>query len=186
MSRFHRLLKFHLKRGINTHLQSLEIDPLLSEEVGVSTMPVSVDSANTEKVRAYGSELNALAVVSGLGAVRQDIAGQRVVEVSSEYLIIPSMAQFQPRTIYVDDSFLVEQLQSARLIESLHQLWGQNTVLALTLREARVAFPNKDKAKLQKARNYLIAERARAGPGSQLIVRQIEALLTLIDKELGN
>ena len=64
--KINRILKFHLNRGIKTHLQSLEIETA-PPEVGITEMPVEIETANPEKVRAYGRELNALAVVGGMG-----------------------------------------------------------------------------------------------------------------------
>ncbi len=181
--KLNRTLKFHLKRGINAHLQSLETKAM-PPDVGVSSLPVEIEAGNTEQVRAYGTELNALAMVSGMAFV-SCTPDQGGVDVSSEYLIIPAVAQFQPSTLYVDDFFQLKEVQSSRLFERLHALWGQNTVLALSLAEAGRALESGDRKGLERALDYLDAEKKQAGPGSDVLVRHINALTAIIEEELG-
>jgi hypothetical protein len=179
--RINRTLKFHLKRGINTHLQSLETDTT-TPEVGITTMPVEIETGNTEQIRAYGKELNALAVVSGMGFV-DDSADGGAVNVSSEYVIIPAISKFQPNSIYVDDHFPLKA-QASRLFERLHRLWGQNTVLALSLVEIKKALKNDDRSGLERALDYLNAEKKQVGPNNDALVKHIDALMTIIKEDL--
>ena len=181
--KMNRTLKFHLKRGINAHLQSLETEPM-PPDVGIASIPVEVEAGNTEQARAYGAELNALAMVSGMAFV-SDAVSEGGVDVSSEYLIIPAVDEFQPNTMYVDDSFPLQDVQSSRLFERLHRLWGQNTVLALSLLEAGKALEHGDRGGLERALEYLEAEKRQAGPGSDVLVRHIDALTAIIEEELG-
>lgn len=177
---FHRLFSFHLKRGINTHLQSLGVDAALLD-VSVVNMPVKVDAGNTEQVRAYGLALNALGIISGFG-LQSDT---QELGVSSQYILIPTMADFRLPTLYVDDNFQSGELHSTRLFERLNTLWGQNTVLALSLREIQTSLGNNDMTGLHLARQYLMAEKRRAGPDSTLLVSHIDALVKWIDRRLG-
>jgi hypothetical protein len=180
--RINRTLKFHLKRGINSHLQSLETDTA-PPDVGITTMPVDIETGNTEQVRAYGKELNALAIVGGMGFVH-DSADDAAVDVSSEYVIIPAVSKFQPNAIYVDDHFPLKKLQSSLLFERLHKLWGQNTVVALSLVEVKKALENGDRTGLERALDYLNAEKKQVGPDSDALVKYIDALTTIIKEEL--
>lgn len=177
-----RRLPFHLKRGINTHLQSLQVDNP-PEAIGIERMPVNVSATNTEKVRDYGVALNALAIVSGQGG----IAEGTTVEVASEYLIIPDLPGVQLQSFYVDDRFPENTLRSGKLFERLQALWGGNTVLAvavLDINQAIAAQP-KDASALQRTRAYLLAQRRQLGPADGAVVAQINALLALIDEELA-
>jgi len=180
-----RRLPFHLKRGINTHLQSLQVeDP--PEGIGVEQMPVPVSATNTEKVRDYGVALNALAVVSGQGGVMPAPADGGTIEVASEFLIIPELPGVQLQTFYVDDSFPEDALRSGRLFERLQALWGGNTVLAvavLEINQALAAQP-KDTPALERTRAYLLAERRQLGPDNAAIVKQLNTLLARIEEEL--
>ena len=180
-----RRLPFHLKRGINTHLQSLQVeDP--PQGIGVEQMPMPVSATNTEKVRDYGVALNALAVVSGQGGIMPTPADGGTVEVASEFLIIPELPGVQLQTFYVDDSFPEDALRSGRLFERLQALWGGNTVLAvavLEINQALAAQP-RDSSALKRTRAYLIAERRQLGPANAAVVKQINTLLARIEQEL--
>ncbi len=184
-ARFHRLFARHLKRGIVTHLQALDLESLPGD-VGVATVPLPLDVADTERVRLVGNALNALAMVSGFGSLASGAAGD-AIEISSEYLIIPSLPTYTPRTLYVDERLPADCLRSGQLFQGLDQLWGRNTALALALLEARQALQGAggmDRAALGRARSLLIAERAQAGSESDALVRQLTALVEVLDGEL--
>jgi hypothetical protein len=171
-------LMFNIKRGINSHLTSMNLP-----SISIARFPVSVDTFNTEQVRAYGTELNALAIVSGFGSVASSDQDSSV-NVASEYVIIPSAISYTPNTLYVDDQFSRVDLQSTRLFERLQKLWGQNTVLAMSLLEARRAKLTGDKAGLQRALDYVQAEKRLAGPESAELVHEMDAFITALKKEL--
>lgn len=184
-STLNRRLPFHLKRGINTHLQSLQVeDP--PQDIGVEQLPLQVSATNTEKVRDYGVALNALAVVSGQGGIIPTPSEGKRVEVASEFLIIPELPGVQLQTFYVDDSFPEHALRSGRLFERLQALWGGNTVLAVAVLETNqaLAAQPKDIPALERTRAYLLAERRQLGPGNAAVVKQINILLARIEQEL--
>ena len=177
-----RRLPFHLKRGINTHLQSLQVDEP-PEGIGIEKMPVQINATNTEKVRNYGVALNALAIVSGQGGVAEGAT----VEVASEYLIIPELPGVQLQSFYVDDRFPEDTLRSGKLFERLQAIWGGNTVLAVAVLDISqaIATQPKDASSLERTRAYLLAQRRQLGPADATVVTQINALLARIDQELA-
>ena len=177
-------LKFHLKRGIVTHLQAVAAGSGL-DDVEVELMPVDVGELAGERLRAYANALNALAILRGITSVDSS-AGAPTVLVESEFLIIPDLPQFRPATLYVDDTLPADSLRgSARLFEQLSKLWGSSTSLALAVREAEKSLRSGDKRGLEQARTLLAAEKAQAPAGGAAIVGQIDALLLVVDRELG-
>lgn len=175
-----RILKFHLNRGIKTHLQSLETDTA-TPKVGISEMPVEIETENTEKVRTYGRELNALAVVGGMGF---DSAEGDAVDVVSEYVIIPEVSKFTLPSILFDDKFTLKELKSSRMFERLHKLWGPYTVLALSLVEVKKALKSGDNTGFERALDYLNAEKKQVGPHNGALVKYIDALMAIVKEEL--
>jgi len=180
LKRFNRTFTFHLKRGINTHLQSLEMD-VTPSDIGVVDMPINIGTGNTERVRAYGVALNALGVVS-LDMLQAD--DTQSLAVVSGYVVIPSGPDAPLNTLYVDDYFKAGELHSTRLFERLNDLWGINTVLALSLRNIQAYLSDNDDNHLQVARQYLMAEKKLAGPNSGRLVRDIDKLVNWIDERL--
>ncbi len=170
-----------LKRRIQTHLQELNLDVALGD-VGLRSLPGQLGAADTEKIRACGGAVNALAVAAG--RVTPIDAGADVV-VESEYVIIPALARYRPGSLSIDDRLPVGELTASGLSRRLHSLWGRSTLLALAIAEARDALTAHDSGRLEKARAWLIAERAQAGPGSETLMQSISELLRLIDAELA-
>jgi hypothetical protein len=174
-------LAFQLRRGINTHLQSLDPSPA---DIGLEMLPAKIQGEGVS-ARAYGVQLNALAVVDGM--VTKEVNEKSVAEqlqVSSEFEIIPSLPSFQPNTVWVDDSLDAASLQSTKLYELLNREWGRNATLAVSVLEAKHALEAGDRAALQKVRHYLIAERADLGPEAAPAAHQIGQLLALIEQAL--
>lgn len=179
-------LPFHLKRGIITHIQALQLSNPPAD-VALDGLPPGVDSADYDRVREFGIENDALAVIRGEGALIRD--NGHALELTSEFLILPSLPDFRAGSLYVDDRISQEDMSPTRLSGSLREAWGANTVLAIALQETQDAFGEKDaaarKQRFQRARNYLFAEKRRAGPGSDILVRQIESLLTIVEQEMA-
>ncbi len=179
-SGFNDRLLLTLKRRILTYLQelNLEVEP---PEVGLRAMPERVAAADTEKIRSYGSALNALAVAAGTVTPTEQDAE---VWVESEFVIIPSLQQFEPGSLQIDDRVPAAGLSARQLAGRLHTLWGRGTLLALAIAEARDALEKRDVERLERARAWLIAERAQSGPGNEVLMHRIEELLRMIDSEL--
>lgn len=177
---FMKILNFNIRRGISTHLQSLELDEI-PEDISIQALPIELDQANAEKLRIIGTELNALALVGGLGAAGQDEGTQSVTQLSSEYIIIPKLNGFNPGTLYIDDRLLGNPLNATTLYKGMDVLWGRNTVLAISALETRQGLLLKDTAKLDLARSYLVAERSEIGSDNTLLLRKINKLIAFID-----
>jgi hypothetical protein len=169
-----------LKRRIQTHLQELNLDVALGD-VGLRALPGSLAASDTERIRACGGTVNALAVAAG--RVTPVDRGRDVV-VESEYVIIPALARYRPTSLSIDDRLPMGELTASALSRRLHSLWGRSTLLALAIVEARDALAARDSARLEKARAWLVAERAQAGPGSETLMPSIGELLKLIDADL--
>jgi len=179
-------LPFHLRRGIITHIQALQI-PNPPADVALDRLPPGIDGADYESVKEFGMQNDALAVIRGEGAL---IPGNgHALELTSEFLILPSLPDFRAGSLYVDDRISQADMSPARLSGSLREAWGANTVLAIALQETQDAVREKDaairKQRLQRARGYLVAEKRRAGAGSDILVRQIDSLLTVVDREIA-
>ncbi|HEY7924491.1 MAG TPA: carboxypeptidase-like regulatory domain-containing protein [Vicinamibacteria bacterium] len=170
-----------LKRRIQTHLQELNLDVALGD-VGLRSLPGQLGAADTEKIRACGGAVNALAVAAGRVT---PIDRGADVAVESEFVIIPALARYRPGSLSIDDRLPVGELTASALSRRLHSLWGRSTLLALAIAEARDALTAHDNGRLEKARAWLTAERAQAGPGSETLMQSISELLRLIDAELA-
>jgi hypothetical protein len=179
---FNDRLLLTLKRRIQTHLQELNVDARIGE-VGLRSLPEKLTAADTERIRACGGALNALAVAAG-SVITPSGAGSEL-EVESEYVIIPSLPRFRPGSLSIDDRIPREGLTAAQLGRRLDTLWGRGTLLALAVVEARDALAAGDRARLEKARSWLVAERAQTGAGNETLVQSIAELLRLIDQELA-
>jgi hypothetical protein len=142
-----------------------------------------LESAGTDKGRAVGMELNALAVIGGR-IFGQETDEKAPLEVTSEFAIIPVAGPFLPWTLFVDDRLPRNMLQSSGLYKRLNKIWGGNTVLALSVLEVRQAIEKNDRLALNRARNYLLAEKKEAGPEDVSLVQQIDALLGFIESKL--
>ena len=177
---FNDRLLLTLKRRIQTHLQELNVEAGVGD-VGLRSLPEKLAAADTERIRACGGTLNALAVAAG--TVTPSGSGAEL-EVESEYVIIPSLPSFRPGSLSIDDRIPLEGLTAAQLGRRLDTLWGRGTLLALAVVEARDALAARDRPRLEKARSWLVAERAQTGAGNETLMHSIAELLRLIDKEL--
>jgi hypothetical protein len=176
---FNDRLLLTLKRRIQTHLQELNVESGVAD-VGLRSLPEKVAAADTETIRACGGSLNALAVAAGTVTP----AGSEV-EVESEYVIIPTLPRFRPGSLSIDDRIPLEGLSASALGRRLDALWGRGTLLALAVAEARDALAAHDTPRLERARSWLVAERAQTGRGNETLVQSIAELLRHIDEELG-
>jgi hypothetical protein len=176
---FNDRLLLTLKRRIQTHLQELNVESGVAD-VGLRSLPEKVAAADTETIRACGGTLNALAVAAGTVTP----SGSEM-QVESEYVIIPTLARFRPGSLSIDDRIPAEGLSAAQLGRRLDALWGRGTLLALAAAEARDALAAHDKARLERARSWLVAERAQTGRGNETLMQSIADLLRPIDEELA-
>ena len=142
-----------------------------------------------DRLRAYGSYLNALGVISGYGAVEPVSGGARSLGVSSTFLVVPQLEGGGAPVLYVDDDIPADRLASPRLYQHLSKLWGRSTVLALALSEFDRAKGKGDrpgdKDALKRIAKYLQAERANAGPGDEALASEVKSLLDAVGKELA-
>jgi hypothetical protein len=175
---FNDRLLLTLKRRIETHLQELNVDSGVAE-VGLRSLPEKVAAADTEAIRACGGTLNALAVAAGTVTP----SGSEM-EVESEYVIIPTLPRYRPGSLSIDDRIPAEGLSATQLGRRLDALWGRGTLLALAAAEARDALAAHDRSRLERARSWLVAERAQTGRGNETLVQSIAELLRHIDEEL--
>jgi hypothetical protein len=178
---FNDRLLLTLKRRIQTHLQELNLEAGTAE-VGLRSLPEKVAAADTETIRACGGVLNALAVAAG--TVTPSAAGSEIT-VESEYVIIPSLPSFRPGSLSIDDRIPLEGLTASGLGRRLDALWGRGTLLALAVVEAKNALAARDKVRLERARSWLVAERAQTGPGNETLLQSIAELVRLIDQDLA-
>jgi hypothetical protein len=175
-------LRANLERAIVTHVQS---SGLISTGGRMALVMLPIEPGkDAARLKMYGAQLSALAVISGFGAL-EEVGGRSQVVMSSTYVVVPQVPSLDSPIIYVDDVLPPEQLGSPRLWERLSKLWGRSTVVALGMREFREAQASGDRERLQKIRAYLVGERASAGPGNEQFLVQLNALIALVDKELA-
>jgi hypothetical protein len=175
-------LRANLERVIVTHVQASTVGG--SPSLSLKLLPVE-RAGDVDRLRAYGTYLNALGVITGYGAVEPSAGGARSLVVSSTFLVVPQAEAVGAPVLYVDDDMPADSLASPRLYKRLSKLWGRSTVLALGISEFGKAKAARDKDALARIRKYLQAERAAAGPGDEALVSQLNALVEAVDKELA-
>lgn len=176
-------LKTSLKRAISTNLQALPSGGSLPD-IGLVQLTAPVEATHVEHVVSLGRRLNALGMISGEVSLETNLEGKATIDVSSQYQIIPAIDVLRPATVYVDDSFPPERINSVRLVEHISNQWGAYTVVALALRELEQLPPDADRKELQRIRRYLIAQRSQCGPEDRAIVNQIELLIDYLDEQI--
>lgn len=178
-------LRWNLERLIVSHVQAA-----VSGEAGAVSLTLlpALRVNDTNHVRAYGSYLRALGVITGQGAVESQSGGGPALEVSSAFLVIPRSPAISVPALYVDDSVPADRVDSPRLYRHLSELWGRSAVLALGVKELSAALQDRDPASrresLKRIRGYLQAERSNAGPGNDALVSQLQSVIAVIDGEL--
>ncbi len=171
---FNDLIAFNLDMAINTHLQTIS-----DHEIYVELLPA--DLANRgNRTELYGKELNALALISGIG--RNQPNGD--LSISSKFRIVPGRSG----VIYVLDQFPKALVAQAALSDKMNKLWGDSTFLSITIRQVEQASAGAsvDTNKLQQAKSSLLDFKRDLPKGSQNLVRKIDALLNRINEGLGS
>jgi hypothetical protein len=176
------MLRANLERVIVTHLQASAAGT--GARVSLKLLPVE-QMGDIDRLRAYGSYLNALGVITGYGAVEPASGGAGTLGVSSTFLIVPRADTVGAPVLYVDDDMPADSVASPRLYKHLSKLWGRSTVLALGVSEFGKAKASGDKQTLRRIRAYLQSERAGAGPGDEALVSQLNGLIAAVDQELA-
>lgn len=172
--------------AIATHLQALaSASPQVAASPDISLEPLEVKLSwtNTEKIRRLGFFLNALAMIGGTGEISRDEAGRTVVNVSSRYIMIPTLKEL-PAADTVEDVLPTDLLNSPKLSQKFNKLWLSRTVLAFSLRDFKRAKAKGDRQGMERVRSCLIAEKAGLSREDK-IVPQIDLMLALVNKELG-
>lgn len=173
-----------LSRAIRTHLQTLPKAGSPAFQVGILPIDIEVAGTDMERIRLYGTDLKALAIVSGYGSVERTGSGKDVANISSQYYTLPSLPEFAPVVLDIDDTLPAELLNSPKLHEKLTGHWGTYTLFAVSLREFEEAKAGRDRARVERVRAYLMDELAQLGPEEQLKMKEIVELIKLIDQEL--
>jgi hypothetical protein len=181
-SKVNDVLRANLERVIVTHLQAAAVTG--TGTVGLKLLPVTAPANDIDRLRTYGTYLNALAMITGYGKVEGG-GGTQTLGVSSVFLVIPQSDPVTAPVLYVDDDVPADRVTSPRLYQHLSKVWGRSTVLAIGVSEFGKAKASRDKEALRRIRKYLQAERASAGPGDEALVSQIAALIDAVDKELA-
>jgi len=183
--RVNQALRANLERVIVSHVQAAA--PGRSTPVSLKLLPLAADadSADIDRLRTYGTHLKALGMISGFGEVEATGGGERQLDVSSTFLVVPRAQDLAAPVLYVDDSMPADRVASPLLYRHLSKLWGRSTVLALALADFAQAKERADKPALQRIRDTLQAERADAGPGNELLLAQLEDLIVRVDAELA-
>ncbi|MCP5312952.1 MAG: carboxypeptidase regulatory-like domain-containing protein [Chromatiaceae bacterium] len=170
----------HLRRGIVTHLQRLH----LPADVTIDALPGELQSADSVAMRRFAREQNALAVIQG-EAELVGADGDGVIEMASEFSVIPDLPEFHPGTLHIDDVIPADEIRPTRLSKQLSETWGGSTVFAMALDETRRAIHETDPAKrrerLQRAEQFLKAQQ-RDLPADDILKQQIEDLVAFITR----
>lgn len=178
LNELNQRLPRHLRRGIITHLQSLD----LSVQVALDELPAEMQQADSLALSGYAKKMDALALIKGEAELIMEENGE-VVEMVSEYRVIPELPEFHPGILYVDDVIPADRIRPSQLSGNLSKIWGGNTVFALALYETREAMKETDeqakKARLDTAELYLKAQHKNLQAGD-ILKRQIEELMELI------
>jgi hypothetical protein len=174
------LLRANLERVIVTHVQAAVAG---GPPVSLKLLPVQ-QASDIDRLRVYGSYLNALAMITGHGAIASD-GGANILGVSSTFLVVPQADPLGAAVLYVDDDVPADRVASPRLYQVLSKLWGRSAVLAMGVSEFGKAKVAHDKVAMKRIRGYLQAERGGAGPGDELLVAQLNTLIEGVDQELA-
>jgi hypothetical protein len=175
------MLRANLERVIVTHVQAVATG---GPPVSLKLLPVQ-PGGDIDRMRAYGTYLNALGMISGYGAVASHHGGPGVLDVSSTFLVVPQADPLGAAVLYVDDDVPADRVGSPRLYQHLSKLWGRSAVLAMGVSEFGKAKAGRDKEALKRIRKYLQAERAGAGPSDELLVAQLNTLIGAVERELA-
>jgi hypothetical protein len=175
------MLRANLERVIVTHVQAIASG---GPPVSLKLLPVQ-QGGDIDRMRAYGTYLNALAMITGYGAVAADDGRPGVLGVSSTFLVVPQADSLGATVLYVDDDVPADRVGSPRLYQHLSKLWGRSAVLAMGVSEFGKAKAGRDKEALKRIRKYLQTERAGAGPSDELLVAQLNTLIEAVDRELA-
>jgi len=178
LNQLNERLPRHLRRGIITHLQQLH----LPVNVSVDELPGEVQQADSVALRAFARKENALAVIKGEAEwLTED--GIQMVEMASEYRVIPELPEFKPGTLHVDDRIPADQMRPSQLSRNLSKTWGGSTVFALALYETQEALRETDdarrQARLERAEQILKAQE-RDLPADDILKQQIQDLAGFI------
>lgn len=176
------MLRSNLERLIVTYLQTNSVGR--SSLVSLKLLPVDA-AHDIDQLRSYGQYLDALGMITGIGAVEAAGADPVSLEVSSTFLIMSQLDFFSAPVLYVDDNLPADRILSPRLYKYLSKLWGRSTVLAMGACEFGKARQDNDQEELKRVREYLQAERADAGPGNEALLSQLNVLIEAVDKELA-
>lgn len=112
----------HLRRGIVTHLQRLH----LPADVTIDALPGELQSADSVAMRRFAREQDALAVIQG-EAELVGADGDGVIEMASEFSVIPDLPEFHPGTLHIDDVIPADEIRPTRLSKQLSETWGGST-----------------------------------------------------------
>jgi hypothetical protein len=169
---FNDLIAFNLDMAINTHLQTIS-----SHEIYVELLPDDLENRGN-RIELYGKELNALALISGIG--RNQTNGD--LSVRSKFRIVPGKSG----VIYVLDQFPQVLVAQAALSEKMNQLWGNSTFLSIAIRQVEQAGTGStiDINQLQQAKTSLLDFKRDLPSGSHYLVNKIDVLLRQINRRL--
>jgi len=176
------MLRANLERVIVTHVQAIVMG---GPPVSLKLLPPMEQGGDIDRMRAYGLYLNALGMITGYGAVAPGHGRPGVLDVSSTFLVVPQADSLGAPVLYVDDDVPADRIVSPHLYQLLSKLWGRSAVLAMGVSEFGKAKAARDKEALQRIRNYLLTERAGAGPSDELLVTQLNTLIEAVDRELA-
>jgi hypothetical protein len=173
----------HLRRGIITHLQGLS----LPADVTLDALPEAMQAADSVARRRFAVEQDALAVIEGEAELVDD-NGEAVVEMVSEFRIVPQLPALRPGTLHVDDVIPADRIRPSQLSRQLSRAWGSTTVFAIALQETRKALAEPDPAqrrqRLELAQRFLKAQQ-RDLPGDDILRQQFVELAAIIEEALA-
>lgn len=177
------MLRANLERVIVTHLQASAVGGPAA--VSLKMLPVEQVS-DLDRMRTYGTYLNALGVITGYGSVNSATGGAGTLEVESKFVVVPQADTILAPVLYVNDNVPADRVASPRLYQNLSKLWGRSTVIALGVSEFRKAMNARDKEALTRIGKYLRAELANAGgPGDEALISLLNTLIEAVDRELA-
>lgn len=169
-------------RGFRSQLEESASGPL--PEMGVMPLTAPVSFTDPESVRAAGTRVNALGVITG-SAETTDLAGApRSVRLLSEFRVIPRHPAYQEYHILINDDLPGSALDPMAISERLRDLWGKRATIALLVRAHSAASGAHDKSQLQVVRSWIVALRGKLGPDEAHLARELDGLKADVESEL--
>jgi hypothetical protein len=153
-------------------------------ELSVRKLEEPLSMVDRARIRDVGSQRQALGVITGEGELRPVEDGDDVIDLFSEFSIIPRHPNYAERRLEVGDTLPRGRARPSRLSAHLNEFWGQKAMIALSVQELAILPASASPDELLQIRALLIAVRSTMGADDPLL-GELEQLLDHVKEEVG-